>query len=172
MAKQLAFDLGINLDAQRVSGSSSICTEEIELRRLLYWSMYCDDKLAAAYTGRVCTLLVSLPDSVPSISMLMNYIGLSGTCGMAISSKPGSRRTWSISKSAKPPELDVDVACSYPALSHIGRHYGIFVSVLTDAQCSRNNDCSCQLLIVQDTCQSQKVKAPCEPPSSIHAASN
>lgn len=66
MAKQLALDLGINLDAQRVSGSNSISTEEVELRRLLYWSMYCDDKLAAAYTGRVCTLLVSVPVSSQS----------------------------------------------------------------------------------------------------------
>lgn len=90
MAKQLASDLGVNLDAQRVSGSNSIPTEEIELRRLLYWSMYCDDKLAAAYTGRVCTLLVGLPDPVPSIPMLMNYVGLSRTCCMAVRSEPGS----------------------------------------------------------------------------------
>jgi hypothetical protein len=61
MAKQLALDLGINLDAGRVSGSNSISAEDVELRRLLYWSMYCDDKLAAAYTGRVCTLLVRPP---------------------------------------------------------------------------------------------------------------
>ncbi|KAL2279954.1 hypothetical protein FJTKL_13094 [Diaporthe vaccinii] len=52
MAKQLALDLGINLDAQRLSGSNSISTEEVELRRLLYWSMYCDDKLAAAYLAQ------------------------------------------------------------------------------------------------------------------------
>ena len=61
MAKQLALDLGINLDAGRVLGSNSISAEDVELRRLLYWSMYCDDKLAAAYTGRVCTLLVGPP---------------------------------------------------------------------------------------------------------------
>ncbi|KAK2603087.1 hypothetical protein N8I77_009570 [Diaporthe amygdali] len=71
MAKQLALDLGINLDAQRVSGSNLIPKEEVELRRLLYWSMYCDDKLAAAYTGRVCTVLdaqglVAWP-SVPNV---------------------------------------------------------------------------------------------------------
>lgn len=93
MAKQLAFDLGINLDAQRVSGSNSMSVEEIELRRLLYWSIYCDDKLAAAYTGRVCTLLVGLPDPVQIKRILINYTGLSGTCCMAISSKPGSHLT-------------------------------------------------------------------------------
>lgn len=133
MAKQLAFDLGINLDAERVSGSNSISAEEVELRRLLYWSMYCDDKLAAAYTGRVCTLLVGLPDPVPSIPMLMNYIGLSGTYCMAISSELGSHLIWPISKYAKPANLDVAAACSYPAFSHIGGHYGIFVSVHTHA---------------------------------------
>lgn len=66
MGKQLALDLGINLDAQRVSGPNTIPGEEVELRRLLYWSMYCDDKLAAAYTGRVCTLLVGSLGPAPS----------------------------------------------------------------------------------------------------------
>lgn len=59
LAKQLALDLGINLDAQTVSKSGSMPPEEIEMRRRLYWSIYSDDKLAAAYTGRVPTFLVS-----------------------------------------------------------------------------------------------------------------
>ncbi|KAJ0312485.1 hypothetical protein COL516b_001569 [Colletotrichum fioriniae] len=32
-------------------------SEEVELRRQIYWALYCDDKLAAIYTGRVCSLL-------------------------------------------------------------------------------------------------------------------
>lgn len=90
MAKQLALDLGINLDAQRVSGSSAISAEEVELRRLLYWSMYCDDKLAAAYTGRVCTLLVGLPDSVTAISVLTSCVGCARLCCVAIRSRARS----------------------------------------------------------------------------------
>lgn len=128
MAKQLALDLGINLDAQRVSGSSSISAEEVELRRLLYWSMYCDDKLAAAYTGRVCTLLVCLPDSVPVILVLTRCIGCSRLCCMAIRSGAGSHLSGTISTLTKSANVDVAATCPHPALPHIGGYHGVFVS--------------------------------------------
>ncbi|EKG20338.1 hypothetical protein MPH_02352 [Macrophomina phaseolina MS6] len=58
MGMRLALDLGLNLDAAALSGSHLIPSEELELRRQLYWAMYTNDKLAAGYTGRVCTMLV------------------------------------------------------------------------------------------------------------------
>ncbi|KAF4876585.1 Nitrogen assimilation transcription factor nirA [Colletotrichum siamense] len=69
MANRLALDMGLNVDATSLAGSNLIPTEEIELRRQMYWALYCDDKLAAIYTGRVCNFLdvqgaVNLP-SVP-----------------------------------------------------------------------------------------------------------
>ncbi|KAK1977324.1 hypothetical protein LZ30DRAFT_265898 [Colletotrichum cereale] len=57
MANRLALDMGLNLDAESLSGTLHMSSEEIELRRQVYWSLYCDDKLAAIYTGRVCSLL-------------------------------------------------------------------------------------------------------------------
>lgn len=59
MANRLALDMGLNLDAASLSGTYRMSNEELELRRQIYWSLYCDDKLAAIYTGRVCSLLVS-----------------------------------------------------------------------------------------------------------------
>lgn len=91
MAKQLALDLGINLDAQRISGSNLIPKEEVELRRLLYWSMYCDDKLAAAYTGRVCTVLVGPPDPLLVTPVLTSYPGCSRARCMAVRAECGSK---------------------------------------------------------------------------------
>lgn len=61
MANRLALDMGLNLDASSLAGSNLMCTEEIELRRQIYWALYCDDKLAAIYTGRVCNFLVMTP---------------------------------------------------------------------------------------------------------------
>ncbi|KAK6213434.1 c6 transcription factor [Colletotrichum tabaci] len=57
MANRLALDMGLNLDAASLAGTCHMSPEEIELRRQVYWSLYCDDKLAAIYTGRVCSLL-------------------------------------------------------------------------------------------------------------------
>ncbi|TKX26097.1 fungal specific transcription factor domain-containing protein 15 [Elsinoe australis] len=39
MAKTLAIDLGLNLDARRTPGADTMSPEEIALRRVLYWSM-------------------------------------------------------------------------------------------------------------------------------------
>lgn len=128
ISEELNSELGINLDAQRVSGSNSIWAKEVELRRVLYWSMYCDDKLAAAYTGRVCTLLVSILDAVPVQLPLTSCIGCSRTGCMAIRPGPGRHLTRHISPVAKSTGVDVAYACSHPAFSHIGGYHGVFVS--------------------------------------------
>lgn len=60
MANRLMLDMGFNLDAASLIGSDQLKQEEVELRRRIYWSLYCVDKLSASYTGRVCTVLVSL----------------------------------------------------------------------------------------------------------------
>ena len=56
----MALDMGLNLDAASLKGSSWMPAEEIDLRRQIYWALYCHDKLFASYTGRVCTFLVRL----------------------------------------------------------------------------------------------------------------
>lgn len=75
MAIRLALDLGLNLDSTSLTASEWLTPEEVELRRWIYWSIYCDDKLASMYTGRVCTVLVGYPiligRSTPSFADLM-----------------------------------------------------------------------------------------------------
>ncbi|KAJ4984908.1 C6 transcription factor [Stagonosporopsis vannaccii] len=56
-AHRLALDMGLNIDAASVLGSKDIPPEEVDLRRQIYWSLYCTDKLHATYSGRVCTML-------------------------------------------------------------------------------------------------------------------
>lgn len=58
MAIRLVLDMGLNVDSTTVVGSSNLSQDEIFLRRQIYWSLYCNDKLWATYTGRVCTMLV------------------------------------------------------------------------------------------------------------------
>lgn len=58
MANRLALDMGFNMDPSVLSGAVALPPIEIELRRQIYWALYCHDKLSASYTGRVCTLLV------------------------------------------------------------------------------------------------------------------
>jgi hypothetical protein len=71
MAKGLALDLGLNIDYVALAGSVKLATEEIELRRQIYWALYCNDKLAGAYVGRVCTMLVSHDSSRFSVIYLL-----------------------------------------------------------------------------------------------------
>ncbi|KAF4609843.1 hypothetical protein G7Y89_g15780 [Cudoniella acicularis] len=71
MANRLAIDMGLNLDPTSMEREPIISAEEIELRRQVYWALYCHDKLFASYTGRVCTMLnfqgvVNLPKVDPS----------------------------------------------------------------------------------------------------------
>ncbi|KAF4944677.1 hypothetical protein FSARC_14605 [Fusarium sarcochroum] len=59
MAIQLALDMGMNLDSTVLNGSERFPPEEIELRRQIYWALYCDNKFWSSYTGRVCNMLDS-----------------------------------------------------------------------------------------------------------------
>lgn len=59
-ANRLALDMGLNMDPSVLSGAVALPPIEIELRRQIYWALYCHDKLSASYTGRVCTVLVCL----------------------------------------------------------------------------------------------------------------
>ncbi|KAF3391279.1 hypothetical protein F1880_007889 [Penicillium rolfsii] len=59
MANRLALDMGFNMDPEVLAGAVALPAIEIELRRQIYWALYCHDKLSASYTGRVCTLLDS-----------------------------------------------------------------------------------------------------------------
>ncbi|OKL59862.1 hypothetical protein UA08_04960 [Talaromyces atroroseus] len=72
MASRLALDMGFNHDPATFKGS--LTAEEVELRRRIYWALYCDDKLFSSYTGRVCTMLdsqgaINLP-SITEISAM------------------------------------------------------------------------------------------------------
>lgn len=58
MANRLLYDLGLNIDPSALPSSLRLTAEEAELRRQIYWSLYCVDKLASGYTGRVCMMLV------------------------------------------------------------------------------------------------------------------
>ncbi|CAG8944410.1 unnamed protein product [Penicillium salamii] len=58
-ANRLALDMGLNMDPSVLSGAVALPPIEIELRRQIYWALYCHDKLSASYTGRVCTVLES-----------------------------------------------------------------------------------------------------------------
>ncbi|KAM0275984.1 hypothetical protein ACHAQH_007202 [Verticillium albo-atrum] len=59
MANRLALDMGLNIDPITLTGSGSMSNEEAQLRRQLYWALYCLDKQTAINTGRVCTMLES-----------------------------------------------------------------------------------------------------------------
>ncbi|GAT19960.1 hypothetical protein RIB2604_00605430 [Aspergillus luchuensis] len=70
MAIRLALDMGLNLDSAMLGRSHALPDEEKDLRKQIYWALYCTDKLWASYTGRVCTMLatqasVGLPMPIP-----------------------------------------------------------------------------------------------------------
>ncbi|PWY88117.1 hypothetical protein BO94DRAFT_516614 [Aspergillus sclerotioniger CBS 115572] len=74
MAIRLALDMGLNLDHSNLVRSPQLPAEEVNLRRQIYWALYCTDKLWASYTGRVCTMLdfqtlVSLPSTFSSVTI-------------------------------------------------------------------------------------------------------
>ena len=58
MASRLVLDMGLHVDPDALARSDRITAEEADLRRQIYWALYCVDKLASCYTGRVCTMLV------------------------------------------------------------------------------------------------------------------
>ncbi|RSL38251.1 hypothetical protein CEP53_015034 [Fusarium sp. AF-6] len=56
MANRLVVDMGLHLDPDSLASSVRMTVEEAELRRQLYWALYCVDKTSAGYTGRVCAI--------------------------------------------------------------------------------------------------------------------
>lgn len=58
MANRLVHDMGLHLDSNALTKSGYMPAGEAELRRKIYWALYCDDKLSASYTGRICAMLV------------------------------------------------------------------------------------------------------------------
>jgi hypothetical protein len=73
MANRLSLDMGLNLDPAAFEGAVSMSPKEIQLRRQIYWTLYCHDKLAASYTGRICSMLdvqgaVNLPSHAETSS--------------------------------------------------------------------------------------------------------
>ncbi|KAK9848425.1 hypothetical protein MYU51_016627 [Penicillium brevicompactum] len=74
-ANRLALDMGLNMDPSVLSGAVALPVVEIELRRQIYWALYCHDKLSASYTGRESQGVVNKPfplcasvDHLPSSS--------------------------------------------------------------------------------------------------------
>ncbi|KAM0224373.1 hypothetical protein ACHAQD_001942 [Fusarium lateritium] len=59
MAIRLVLDMGFNLDTTADVGLDRLTIAEVQLRRQIYWALYCTDKLWASYTGRVCTMLLT-----------------------------------------------------------------------------------------------------------------
>ncbi|RAL09756.1 uncharacterized protein BO97DRAFT_445262 [Aspergillus homomorphus CBS 101889] len=49
MASRLAQDIGLNLDSSLLSGLVALPPEEVDLRRRIFWVLYCKDKLAACF---------------------------------------------------------------------------------------------------------------------------
>ncbi|GFF69631.1 hypothetical protein IFM60648_02969 [Aspergillus lentulus] len=73
MANRLSLDMGLNLDPAAFEEAVRMSPKEIQLRRQIYWTLYCHDKLAASYTGRICSMLdvqgaVSLPSHAETSS--------------------------------------------------------------------------------------------------------
>ncbi|KJK60987.1 fungal transcription factor regulatory middle homology region [Aspergillus parasiticus SU-1] len=59
MANRLSLDMGLNLDPAGFEETNAMTPREIQLRRQIYWTLYCHDKLSSSYTGRICSMLVS-----------------------------------------------------------------------------------------------------------------
>lgn len=85
MANRLALDMGFNMDPAVLAEKVALPPNEIELRRQIYWALYCHDKLSASYTGRVCTLLVCFDYSLcDSMFNLLSQKGFSRRCQYAV----------------------------------------------------------------------------------------
>ncbi|KAJ6014307.1 hypothetical protein N7540_008898 [Penicillium herquei] len=67
MANRLAIDMGLNMDPAVLTGTVSLPKIEIELRRQIYWALYCHDKLSASYTGRD-VLITTAKDSQGAVN--------------------------------------------------------------------------------------------------------
>lgn len=60
MAGRLCLDMGLNMDPAGFEETNMMSHREIQLRRQIYWTLYCHDKWASSYTGRICSMLVRL----------------------------------------------------------------------------------------------------------------
>ncbi|KAH6950812.1 fungal-specific transcription factor domain-containing protein [Fusarium avenaceum] len=70
MAIRLVLDMGFNLDTTADVGLGRLTDAEVQLRRQIYWALYCSDILWASYTGRICTML----DSQGSVPLMENQL--------------------------------------------------------------------------------------------------
>ncbi|KAF6828093.1 C6 transcription factor [Colletotrichum plurivorum] len=61
MANRIVLDLGLNIDSRSVTDMAPLTSDEMRLRRQVYWALYCNDKLGASYTGRDSQAAVPLP---------------------------------------------------------------------------------------------------------------
>ncbi|RMZ84821.1 hypothetical protein DV737_g1062, partial [Chaetothyriales sp. CBS 132003] len=52
MSFRMAFDLGLNIDAQPINGSSRLSAEDIDARRITFWGCFLFDKCWSNYLGR------------------------------------------------------------------------------------------------------------------------
>ncbi|KAL2834029.1 fungal-specific transcription factor domain-containing protein [Aspergillus pseudoustus] len=59
MANRLVLDMGLNLDPAGFEETRLLSHREIQLRRQIYWTLYCHDKWSSSYTGRICSMLDS-----------------------------------------------------------------------------------------------------------------
>ncbi|KAL4937366.1 hypothetical protein BDV06DRAFT_215940 [Aspergillus oleicola] len=67
MANRLSLDMGLNLDPVGFQETNILLPRETQLRRQIYWALYCHDKMSSLYTGRICSMLdtqgaVKVPD--------------------------------------------------------------------------------------------------------------
>ncbi|KAL4965185.1 transcription factor domain-containing protein [Aspergillus stella-maris] len=73
MANRLSLDMGLNLDPVGFEEMNLLSLREAQLRRQIYWALYCHDKMSSLYTGRICSMLesqgaVKLPDDDEKVS--------------------------------------------------------------------------------------------------------
>ncbi|KAL4955740.1 fungal-specific transcription factor domain-containing protein [Aspergillus filifer] len=73
MANRLSLDMGLNLDPMGFQETNILSLREAQLRRQIYWALYCHDKMSSLYTGRICSMLesqgaVKIPDDDEEVS--------------------------------------------------------------------------------------------------------
>ncbi|KAL4792427.1 fungal-specific transcription factor domain-containing protein [Aspergillus venezuelensis] len=77
MANRLSLDMGLNLDPMGFQEPNILSIREAQLRRQIYWALYCHDKMSSLYTGRICSMLetqgaVNIPDDDEEVSQTSN----------------------------------------------------------------------------------------------------
>ncbi|RMZ76508.1 hypothetical protein DV738_g4932, partial [Chaetothyriales sp. CBS 135597] len=71
MSFRMAFDLGLNVDAQPINQSSRLSPEDIDARRITFWGCFLFDKCWSSYLGRqpqiqMANVTVRRPEVFPS----------------------------------------------------------------------------------------------------------